>query len=435
MAWLERKGGIYLVCFRLDNQRFKRSLDTSEEDDAVAQKQRLEQNIRLYERGRFDIPKDVDVVSYLLSDGRRDGKPSLVKPTTLVKLFKLYFDSIPAGSLEATTINGMKIHQKHLQRHLGASFNVRNLSKDDLQGFINARAKDKGRSGFVSPMTIKKEVVTLRTVWNCAGKTHVEGPFPSKGLKYPKSTEKPPFMAFSEVEARTKDLSDEDAAELWESVYLTVDDLDALFKHVGNARLAFVYPMFVFAAHTGARRSEIARCRVSDIDLKNGWVTLRERKKAHDRKTTRRVPISAKLHTALSDWFLEHPGGDALFCHAGHLARSKKRSPTTGHKWKNRPTTIGVRMAPVIQRVRPEISPLTRDELHDHFKRALASTRWARLKGFHVLRHSFISCLASSGADQRLIDEWSGHMTDEQRRRYRHLFPSVARNEVKRVFG
>ena len=69
MAWIElRESGNYVVCFRLNGQRFKRSLDTTDESDADSQRRRLEENIRLYERGRFDISKDVDVISYLLSE-------------------------------------------------------------------------------------------------------------------------------------------------------------------------------------------------------------------------------------------------------------------------------------------------------------------------------------------------------------------------------
>jgi len=264
MAWLELDStGYYFVCFRLGGQRFKRSLETKKEDDAISQKERVKENLRLYRRGRFDIPPNVDVVTYLLSDGRRDGT-EVSKPVTLAELFKKYFDSIPAGGHELTTIKGMKIHQKHLQRILRAAFPVRQLTKDDLQRFINRRATEKGRNGLISPMTIKKEIVTLRTVWNASGK-HVEGPLPGWKLKYPKATEKMPCLSFAEAEERTKGMSEEDAAEYWEAVYLTVTDLDDLLKHVENNRLPFIYPMFVFAAHTGARRSEIARCRVSDI--------------------------------------------------------------------------------------------------------------------------------------------------------------------------
>jgi hypothetical protein len=47
------------------------------------------------------------------------------------------------------------------------------------------------------------------------------------------------------------------------------------------------------------------------------------------------------------------------------------------------------------------------------------------LRGYHLLRHTFISICASQGVDQRLIDEWVEHQTEEQRKRYRHLDPST----------
>lgn len=81
------------------------------------------------------------------------------------------------------------------------------------------------------------------------------------------------------------------------------------------------------------------------------------------------------------------------------------------------------------------VLPVTRDEAHDHFKRTLADSKWAVLRGYHVLRHSFISCLAAAGVDQRIIDEFVGHQTDEQRRRYRHLIPDVKQQAIAGVFG
>ncbi len=57
------------------------------------------------------------------------------------------------------------------------------------------------------------------------------------------------------------------------------------------------------------------------------------------------------------------------------------------------------------------------------------------LKGFHALRHSFISCLASEGVDQRIIDDFVGHCSEEQRRRYRHLVPDVKQKAIAGVFG
>ena len=31
----------------------------------------------------------------------------------------------------------------------------------------------------------------------------------------------------------------------------------------------------------------------------------------------------------------------------------------------------------------------TRTEAHDHFKRTLAKSRWDKIRGYHVFRHSF----------------------------------------------
>ena len=67
----------------------------------------------------------------------------------------------------------------------------------------------------------------------------------------------------------------------------------------------------------------------------------------------------------------------------------------------------------------------------DHrFETALRGTRWAAVRGFHVLRHSFASVLASKGVDQRVINALMGHETDAMAARYRHLFPQTLRSAI-----
>jgi len=68
-------------------------------------------------------------------------------------------------------------------------------------------------------------------------------------------------------------------------------------------------------------------------------------------------------------------------------------------------------------------------------REAKRRTKWSVLKGYHVLRHSFISALANKGIDQRIIDELVGHQTEAMRRRYRHLYPQTVADAVKQVFG
>jgi len=141
------------------------------------------------------------------------------------------------------------------------------------------------------------------------------------------------------------------------------------------------------------------------------------------------VPLSSALSEALKDWLEIHPGGDFLFAQAEEVERSKKRSRTTGHMWKDRPGAMKARLAGVSERERPGLLPLTEDEFHRHFKQALKILGWEVGRGAHALRHSFISALASAGVEQRIIDEVVGHQSEEQRRRYRHLHPATIKDD------
>jgi integrase len=50
--------------------------------------------------------------------------------------------------------------------------------------------------------------------------------------------------------------------------------------------------MVCTAAHTGARRSELIRMRVPDVDFVGEVVTVREKKRVRGQLTTRRVPLT-----------------------------------------------------------------------------------------------------------------------------------------------
>ena len=67
-----------------------------------------------------------------------------------------------------------------------------------------------------------------------------------------------------------------------------------------------------------------------------------------------------------------------------------------------------------------EIKPIRAAKL---WGMSFRNSRWMYLKGWHVLRHSFASNLAVAGTPESVIDKLMGHQTEEQRARYRHLFP------------
>jgi integrase len=293
----------------------------------------------------------------------------------------------------------------------------------------------------LSAATIRKELVTLRTVWNWAETmAMVEGRFRQKGLRYPKSDEKPPFRTIDEIKRRIAAgrLTAGQAEELWECLYLRSPEITDLLAHAKeHAAHPWIYPMICMAAHTGARRSELIRMELTDVDLEGGSVTIREKKRFRGKRSTRQAPLTPPLQDALRAWLAVHPGGNVLFCHAGAVARSKKRRRTTGHQsGRGRAKTLAGRLATVRERPeRSSIGPLTPKECHDHFRRTLRGTKWCVVRGLHVLRHSFISCLAAAGVDQRIIDDIVGHCSEEMRRRYRHLTPEVKKRSVDAVFG
>src|SRR4029077_7734869 len=132
----------------------------------------------------------------------------------------------------------------------------------------------------------------------------------------PKADEKPPFMTMAEIERQIA--AGADPETLWEALFLQIGELDELLALVkAKAQHAWIYPLFCFAAHTGARRSEILRALVADVDFTGNTVLVREKKRSRGQRTTRRVPLTPLLKDVLRDWLAVHPGGPALFFHAG----------------------------------------------------------------------------------------------------------------------
>ena len=205
-----------------------------------------------------------------------------------------------------------------------------------------------------SPATIKKATISLRTAWNWARRQlGLTEEFPGGKLDYAKIEEGLPFMTWDEAERRIA--AGDDPEKVWDCLYLRPAEITELLEYVKTRPVSpWVLPMFVFAAYTGARRSEIVRALPSDIDLPNGFITLRERKRDKTKTTTRRVPISPVLRESLVQWMKDRTNGKTLFCKGDGKA----------------------------------IAPR---EAHNYFQRALRTSRWSVIRGWHALRHSFVS--------------------------------------------
>jgi len=415
MAWLElAPSGVYQIGFRVGERKLKRSLRTDDRKEAEAALSRLDENIRLLERGRLVLPPKADVATFLLSDGKLQEPVSAPKPVTLTELFSRYRTELPAGFLEDNSRRTVEIHLNHLARLFGKTLPLSQIRTQTLQTYIDRRSREQNRRGRrISPTTIRKEMTTFSSVWNWGSvRSYVDCQFSNRGLKYPKSTDKPPFQSWDQIERRVErgGLDEAQIKDLWDALYLTVDQIHDVLCHVkAQAQHDFIYPMILTAAHTGMRRSELIRAEIDDIDLKSKTIHVREKKRIRGRVTTRMVPLSEPLCDVLGAWIANHPGGHSAFYLGPNVCRSRKSCD--------------------------ESRPITINEANHHFKQVFLKSKWCVLRGWHVFRHSFASNCAFRGLDQRMINEWMGHQTEAMVKRYRHLFPDQQQAAVNSVFA
>lgn len=88
MAWHEQgPSGNYFICLRIGEKRFRRSLKTNDKEDADSDLARIEDNLRQVERGWLTVPKNADIVSFLLSNGRVTEPLAVPDQLTLQALF------------------------------------------------------------------------------------------------------------------------------------------------------------------------------------------------------------------------------------------------------------------------------------------------------------------------------------------------------------
>ncbi|QDT11999.1 hypothetical protein [Planctomycetes bacterium K23_9] len=228
MASLQQEPtGTFHVVFRLDGKRYKRSLRTKIESKAAARRDEIQETINLLRRGRLSVPDGVAAIDFVMNDPNVSVKPKSapaespakaespsIPALTLKELFTKFFDAMPPGILEDTTPKTMRLHVRHLIRILKARCKIQQLTKQDLQRCINKRAaektqyivdktlpRSKQKRTPVSATTIRKEIVTLGTVWRWAEtEPLVSGAFPNRGLRLPKTDEKPPFQTWEEIE-------------------------------------------------------------------------------------------------------------------------------------------------------------------------------------------------------------------------------------------
>ena len=412
----DERTGNWILMFRIGGRQFRRSCETTSKKDATNVKARVEDTIKLLKLGRISIPPHADPGVWVMTESKLNAKLKLVagKPLRLGDICEAYLaDQIGKAD---TTVTCERIHVGHLKRVLGETTETNTITLNVIQGYVNARAKTKHRGKPLSGKTVRKELATFRQVWDWARKRQyvaTDCPIYDETHRWavvlPKPKEREKFQTWAQIKRRIVrgGLTRQQKKDLWDSLFLDDEQVKALLKHVKeHARHQFVYPMFVFAAYTGARRGEIRRSHVEDIDFEAGQVKIRERKRRKDlAESFRFVPLHSKLAEVMQEWFAVHPGG---------------------------PYTIAAPLEMPGRKTLATFMEMTPHSAHHHFKSTLAGSKWKVLRGFHVLRHSFGSNLARSGKVPRdTIAKWMGHTTEQMKDLYQHLFPQDGQSQIE----
>ena len=156
-------------------------------------------------------------------------------------------------------------------------------------------------------------------------------------------------------------------------------------------RLRAAVPFFKTMLYTGSRPSEVLRLTWRDVDFERGVVSVWQEKTG----AAKTVPISKALRQVLL---------------------SLRR---------------GVGTAPVF--VRPDGSPLTKDDVERTFDLAKRLTGLRPELTLYSSRHTFASWLAIQGTPIRTIQELLGHRDLRMTLRYAHLSPAHLREAVEAI--
>jgi integrase len=404
-VFLRQRKEWFQVTFKWAGKPYPHSLKTKDPIQAEKDTALIRWTIARLEKGEMIFPPDADVLTFITTGGRLTAKPTPAdsKSHTLGDITAAYLGAF-AGA--ANTKKMIGYHVDHLTRHLGADCLLDDLTLADVQAYCGKRLKDKWHGKPISPETIRKEVKTLRQIWARAKKLGMVKTLPDWGFKdlmMSKPKGKGRYRTYDEISSAIErgGLTEDEQAELWECLFLDAGELLELIDHASKADSPpWLYPAVCFAAFTGARRAEILRSEVRDWDFATNIVTIRDHKgdKSHSE-----VPRDVKVHPLLRAVMLDWTG------------RVKGRYVVSDASGK----------------------PVNQDTAQYWFNRTFAShDQWKHVRGWHVLRHSFASILATKGTPQAVINQLMGHKTGSKTPlRYQHLFMTDAASALERAFG
>jgi hypothetical protein len=147
MAWLyqDPDSRNYKVCFRHNGRSYKKSLRTKENSVAEGILGGVKRTLMRLEQNLLSLPPGTDVLTFVLSDGRRAEKPPPdIKVVTLQDVIDRHTAACSVGAMEQNSLDTVKMHLRHITKTLGKSFAMDTLKMTDLQRHVERRAKQRG---------------------------------------------------------------------------------------------------------------------------------------------------------------------------------------------------------------------------------------------------------------------------------------------------
>ena len=259
MASIQKQNDYWTVRFNFQNKKYR--LKVGSKQKAISTKHRIEDTLVDINYGRLSIPTNVCVKTFIASGG--NIQQSLVRPLTLREAIKRFFS---ASILAESTNKAYRKYCIRFSRFAGEESYVRDF---DIHEYLKQRLNQ------VLPVTLKKELIVLKALFN-----HASVPMPEYELRSLKTNRC--FKAIGQ-------------SQNGRCVLLSEDDIDVLRKITRANGSNLIADIVDFVVFTGVRRSEVTRLRKNDIDFANNRLVIRELKRKHGVQTHRFLPIHTEL--------------------------------------------------------------------------------------------------------------------------------------------
>lgn len=321
------------------------------------------------------------------------------KKITFAQVADKWFETYQATGVKGKTINTRRYQVQTLKKYLG-DIPILNITFSVYQDLINKLAKKLERS------TIKGLHSCAQMIFKYAKKDGIIKNLPSEDIVIPKK-----ILTVEEIEQNTI-----------EEKYLTTKELNEFLKAVREHGLDLDLERFYLLAFTGMRSGELCALKWSDINFKNKTIRITKTLYSETNSMKNYELTPPKTKKSIRTFEVVTPVMNLLKAH------------------RNRQLKLKVRYRDHIEHdadfvfCRLNGYPFTTHDVNQRMKRLLKFTDINKSASPHIFRHTYISMLAESGVDLKLIMDKVGH--DDVRTTmqiYTHVTEKMRTNASKKI--